>query len=768
MKSRRSCDTHRPTSAALLLGAVLALGMAGCGGGGSPTVGGDPAPVPGGAPAPGTPADPTAPDPVAPPPPVAADCQPGIVTGFTGIAGTDALTRVILGEGDGGGGGVGAGGGGADGVGVGGSLGQFRNVDATVEFADGTRFGPVRVDTTNGMVTLVPCGLQPPVLVTFAGAPGSGARYFDEGANVEVPFEGEVLRSVLSRFDRNGGVTPLTDALVSDVTGLFPTSGLASSGPDNRVRAKAVDSWKDPAAVEASHNRVRAAINDQLPRIYRLQDLRRLPVALNAARLASGSQALPDNQNGIYGAVLGGLAITAAATQANPQRPGLAAQKQLSADLADGVLDRRAGDRSLVAVGEGAYNYDTFSRQLTTATGDVTRRAGAGDLASRAIPIQQVRARAGIDPNAALEWLFSLRSDGRLAISGPPGAAAPPVDAALRFARIDLLERAARTRASDPADSWQNCLVATVADGSRLIAWRVGLPGGFATRPAPAGQSWLSVAPESLSAEILGGDNLLFVSRVGLATELSGDSNGKGLCDDVDPHPGAPGVIPAKPVVQVLQDFGNRYLLNSDGTVEGWGLNRRALGVNDLASGSLGSSSRSPVLTAAGVALNSVVMLSRGEDLYRPRALVRSSTQPALDGAVFTWADDAALRFAKRIEGLPKVCWISGPYAVGCDGSLWYAAQVVNGTGVPLPAPQVRKIGDGFWRVNESTRTWEQSTTTGTVLNRIVNYRAVATDDRVYRLNGTEAPVLDTQPEQTPTAPPQVQVPGTVGIAPNR
>ncbi len=215
-------------------------------------------------------------------------------------------------------------------------------------------------------------------------------------------------------------------------------------------------------------------------------------------------------------------------------------------------------------------------------------------------------------------------------------------------------------------------------------------------------------------------------------------------------------------MVQVLQDFGNRYLLFADGTVEGWGVQKNALGSNDTVPGSLGASSRKQVLIAPGTALTSVVMLARGEDLYRARALVRSSTQPQLDGAVFSWS--VAQPVAQRIAGLPKVCWISGPYAVGCDGTLWYATAVPSGSavpgaaGFPLPAaPTVTKIGDGFWRVNESTRIWEASTSEGRTVQRIVNYRAIATDDRVFRLSGASAPVLDASAE---TIPPQ---PGPVG-----
>ncbi len=457
MRFNRSDSSRRPVGA-LLVGALLGLTQAGCGGGSdSPAVGSDPAPPPGG----------TAPPPglvVLPPGPVAADCKPGLISGFAGPVG-DALTKVID-SGGGGGEGVGAGGDGADGAGAGGSLGQFIDVDVTAEFADGTRFGPVRTDPVKGMVTLVPCNLSPPVLVIFSGAPGSTARYFDEGSGLTVPFAGETLRSVLLRLDRNGGVTPFTDAMFSAATGQFPTTGLASV--PGTVRIKAADSWKNPVAVEAAHEKVRAAVNDLLPNIYRIEDLRRLPVAVNADNNRAGSQALTDNQNGIYGAVVAGLAITAASSQANPGGdPALAAQKQLSADLADGVLDRRIGDQSLpVPVGGTAYAYDTFSRQLTTATGQVARRAGAGGLATRTTNIQQVRARSGVNPTASLDWLFSLQSDGRLAITGPTGAPVPPVDPALRFSRIDLLERSAFQRIeagpTPPAgQNWQNCLVAT-------------------------------------------------------------------------------------------------------------------------------------------------------------------------------------------------------------------------------------------------------------------------------------------------------------------
>lgn len=698
---------------------------------------------------------------IAPTPPVV-DCVPGLISGFSGPLRDDVAkvlrpTSPTTGEGEGIGGGAGTGG--ADGVGIGGALGQFLSVDVTVEFANGTRFGPVRTDATKGMVTLVPCNLAPPALVTFTGATGSGASYYDEGAGQVLSFEGQTLRGIVSRFDRNGGVTPFTEAMVALALSGAPTNP-TGFGPDSAV-LKAADSWKDAGRVQASHDAVLRAVNDLLPGIYRIEDLRRLPVIVNATNDQGSSQVLSDNQNGVYGAVVAGLAVAARTVQATGTRPALDIQKQLASDLADGVLDRRAGATPVAtAAGTGTFSYDTFGRQLTSATGATARKLGAGGLAGRVTVVQRLRGRAGVTTTATPNWVFTLQSDGKLVVTPPAGATAPSIPSSLRFARIDVFDRSSKTRppaspTPPAADNWQTCFVATTADGASVLSWRVGIATGFETITPP--QPVLGIAPDGLSAPTgSGGDSLLFVGRNGTLNEIRRSDpdggNDFGVCDRLDQHPGVPGQqqLPANnPAVQVLQDFGNRYVLFADGTVNAWGIRGQALGIafvpdplepnNTRVEASAFTPVKAPTATTPD-RLTNVVMLARGEDQYMPRALTRSSQTPALDGAVFAWGNN--LPRPRQITGLPKICWISGPYAVACDGGLWYATWF-EANGAVRATPRVVKLGDDYWRVNESARLSAAAAAGTSTTTQVLEYRAVSRQGTVFRLEGEAAPVAE-------------------------
>ncbi|MGH1358742.1 MAG: hypothetical protein ACRBC3_08255 [Burkholderiaceae bacterium] len=308
------------------------------------------------------------------------DCRPGVITGFTGKFDDNPVRVVTTGEGDGGGaGGVGAGGDGAAGIGAGGSLGQFVNVDVTVEFASGEKYGPVRVDEQKGMVTIVPCSLQPPALVTLTGAAGSGAKYYDEARDRDLSFEGRQLRSVITSFDKNAGLTTFTEAMVRRAERVATTK--------SNVSAK--NAWKDLSRINAAHDEILIAINRQLPGVYRLDDLRRLPVILNAERAAAGSDALTDDQNGKYGAALAGIVSVAAANLGEEGSPALEINDQLAADLADGLLDLVDDGKSVASQKGAAYTFESFWAFQTLATTAAAKKSGTGKLASASIPFDR-------------------------------------------------------------------------------------------------------------------------------------------------------------------------------------------------------------------------------------------------------------------------------------------------------------------------------------------------------------------------------------------
>ena len=699
---------------------------------------------------------------VTPPSGVTPTCVPGMIAGFDAAL-QDALSRVIsqpnlTGGGDGPGGigaGDGAGDGGAGGVGVGGSLGQFTKVDVTVQFAAGTTFGPTRVDAGKGMVTLVPCDLKPPVLVTFSGAAGSGATYFDEQIDAPVSFEGQTLRGILSRLDRNGGVTPFTEAMVRR-TLLLGDQVAIDGGHRLKAIVNAADAWTDPARVQVAHDEVLTAVNDLLPGLYRLEDLRRLPVIVNQAGNTQNSAVLTDNQNGVYGAVLGGLAKAAARAQPGSARPALAIQQQLADDLEDGVLDlRKSGVPVAAGTGGATYQYEGLATRLTNETGATAKALGVGALKTRTVPAQRLKAKSGTSFDAQPNWTFTLASDGNLQIRQDGGAlvSAPAIPAGLRFSRIDVFDRSTRTAAPD-GGNWQNCFVATTIDGQSVLTWQVGVnvPAGALPRPDAGADSQniaakiytvgvpgdpaTAVSAESLSAAIQGGDSILFSRRSGTIGTVPG-------CDRQDFHPQYDNSFAGgRYVVQVQQDFGNRYVVYSDGTVQAWGINQRALGVNETASGPLQPADKAFVLSdqSAGP-LTDVVMLSRGQNLQQTRALIRSP-DAARNGKVLVWGEN--MPKPRSIGGLDKVCWIAGPYAVTCAGQLFHA--VVTG---PLPGNEtVTPVGgtSPIWRVSAGYPTGRQVVDdpggepgVTQVTSLTLSYVAIARDGTVYQLTDASA-----------------------------
>ncbi len=196
-------------------------------------------------------------------------------------------------------------------------------------------------------------------------------------------------------------------------------------------------------------------------------------------------------------------------------------------------------------------------------------------------------------------------------IQAPPQAGSvPALPPGARFARIDVFDRSLLSPGQSGGKPWQNCLVATSADGRSLLTWQVGVPAsGFSELknfddasavPAKrrtvgfAGDPVVTVAPESLSLSSgSGGDSVLLVPRSGTLQEVGG-------CDQHDQHPQLATGFGSRYVVQVQQDYGNRYVVYSDGTVEGWGQQKSALGVGDAVDGVLQPGSRKAVVAENG------------------------------------------------------------------------------------------------------------------------------------------------------------------------
>ncbi|MFK7965073.1 MAG: hypothetical protein AB8C46_14005 [Burkholderiaceae bacterium] len=351
--------------------------------------------------------------------PDVSNCRAGVIAGFSGDFGDAPVSVTAPAEGEGGDG-VGGIGEGSPGIGAGGSLGQFINTDVTVEFASGQRYGPVRVDAEKGMVTIVPCELAPPVLVTLTGAPGSGAQYFDEALRRSVSFEGLQLRSVITSFQNNAGITTFTEAMVRraerNANTAFAPGGIAksaagqSSAANLKARPTPKQAWKSVADVNQAHDDVLTAVNNELPGVYRLTDLRRLPVILNENNLQNGSGVLSDNQNGIYGAVLAGAVSTAAANLGRDGSPALEVTAQLADDLSDGVIDLTKDKIPVATDQKVAYTPDTlWSFQTINAT-QIAREAGVGAIASSVVPIGRTLVAAKSDANGG----SGLLGNGRL------------------------------------------------------------------------------------------------------------------------------------------------------------------------------------------------------------------------------------------------------------------------------------------------------------------------------------------------------------------
>lgn len=689
-----------------LMSVVLAAAVAGCGGGG----GGDAASLVG-----------------------AGGCFPGLITGFGGSIGDSPLGPFApvpgFSTGEGGGDGAGGGVGGGGGEGVGGSDGQYTRVDVTVETAAGARTGPWPVDAALGMVTFVPCDHKPPMRITFQGR-GADSVYYDEGTGRDESFVGKVRQGLITTSERNHGVTPFSHALYLRVQQIGRERGLT-------------EGWHDLSVIEQAHREMLALVNDQLPGIYRLDDLTRLPVMLNSRNDVEGSAVLTPNANGVYGAVVSGLSLMAATTLPKTGGTALELSDALANDLADGRLDLAAVDGNAIATPTRApYSFESMWSHLTVGAGVTAARTGVDKLKTDAVPIGYVRAKApeGAATSGIAETLYALSSNGSLiAVPNPDAGTAPGKPAAnQRFSQlyrfgpetVVALRRDGLGLMVFPTawDGQFNVEVAAPAGGRIVEMFDAGYPvlrmadgtlfrlqgSSLVAEPAPPGMLNASCRSEYPGALANGSDPALGSGGTGMLCYGPTYAGSTRLWRQGG---GVAGVDMSLP--RVLQVSGNEQVvlgLMSDGSVMQLDANHAVRYVDGA-----GAEVTQPTSTAG-------------------RQLVAPGSPP------------------KRID-LPKVCWVRAPFAIGCDGSAWamtyqeyrspsgefMGAGPITGTrALPIPTP--------VWRTRANRRM------TSADAEMTADAVFIGVNGRVYDLNGQpinlplDGVSWDT-PDRTPLSP---------------
>ncbi|MEB2318124.1 MAG: carboxypeptidase-like regulatory domain-containing protein [Pseudomonadota bacterium] len=340
--------------------------------------------------------------------PASQACTPRLIDGF---AGADRTRWVRVGSGPEQ----------TSGIGIGGGPGFTRGASVEVSFANGTRLAGARTDSEKGMVTMVPCGLAAalPALIRMRGEPGSS--YYDPGSGRWASFDGRELHGVINGIEADGNlaVTPFTEAVYRRTLALWAEAVAGGGVPDASIQP-----WQDPGRNEVAHDQVRAVINDQLPGMYQLARLDRMPLLLDQQGDVEGSQALPKTQAGIYGVTIAALARAAAVGRPDDTAPALEITARFAADVADGVLDDPyAGlDASQVDGTQPAYGVGTLWQRMTIGAIAIGRRVGVPALwPDKPFPLALVnpsnyRSMVGADQYTG------LYSDGMLRVVNLAGA----------------------------------------------------------------------------------------------------------------------------------------------------------------------------------------------------------------------------------------------------------------------------------------------------------------------------------------------------------
>ncbi len=672
----QSMREHRPRlHPRLVFGSLLLASLAlasACGGGGGSTdpTAVSPSPAPGAA---GTPL------PLAPP--ANPESGPEAIGVFAGFTGDPAWSSIVTGvQGDGG---IGAGSDGGGGVGAGGSLGQFRNALVYATLDDGTRLGPAITDPASGMVTIRPGrSYAGSVLVELVGQ--GGTEYFDEAKGGWIAFPaGQKLRAHVDAIRSNIGLTPLSEAAVAHADNDPQLAGLP---PAERAKQ--------------ANERIRVAINSQLPTSYAVDDVATLPVLLNPS---SGKGALPDTAAGRYGSVI--AALTFVGSQFNPPlaAPGLSIATQLARDLTDGRLDGAGPEGAALAPADQlAYESTQLPGDLVAAIDRVNTRYGVD---SGNPPLPQV-AEFGRYQAQRTQFTARLMSDGRVLVSSAGAAEAPlPSDPSL------------------PATSLP--ATALFSDGEAMLVRRIdGSVQAVGTNPFPrntepptfrfgvatTADAVVPVAAAAALSQANGATDVVFGAAHGLARTADGRAlawgdNGGGqlglgdVAAQVAPQPVA---LPAG-VRSVAASLDFSLALLADGRVFSWGSERQ--GALGRGANAVFGQAPDQVVAANGDALRAVVAI-----------LATNATSIALrtDGSVWGWGlatggllgdEQAPFRYAAApVNGLSNIRKVvpvqGGLVALDQSGAVLYWGM--SGTAGQTPAlpsplgglPRIRDLQD--------------------------------------------------------------------------
>jgi hypothetical protein len=636
------------------------------------------------------------------PPPPAAQCTPGLKGGFSGGADERIVPVVATRRGEVGwfeSASPGLGGDGAGGVdgglGVGVSLGQLSGATVEVEFADGRRFGP-QVVGDDGMVTLVSCGYRGTALLSVRGGPG--ATYYDEARRTNVSFAGQLLQTAVDldtarRETRGIGITPFTQAALAYLEQTLNDNGnsTASVGEPAKFVAKApTPGWHDRALVARANDRIREVINEQLPGVYRLQNIARKPILLNA-RNASTLGTLPDNDSGRYGAVVGGLVSVAGVNRPGELAPALGLTAQLASDLADGFLDMRSGTRPIAGTDALLYSFPTLWSSHSAQSGLIIDTAGTEELRRKRTLLSIVTAYRGkFDDvrNPVSRTTYMLRSDGRLfrelRYSGTPLVPDETVlEAVSENLRFSTIRRVANGMVGLllSGNGWAHF---RIAHDGRQFELRYSLPLLQSARIVEFFNSKDSLGyAYEFSARLSNGKYFVFDPRTGDAAEYS-------LPESVITYACRSNVSPSLGEIQIDGD-GNPitfphikvcYGVTSSGFIVRWQPVERG----QPTSGTRGSHLPVPtdvvqVSSDNGVTLaltrdgnvfqvdidQSVVYLDNGRE--RIEEYVPFASRPEQAGVSREYPS-GTLPFQLA---MPKACFLHAPFIVACDGAVYVA-----------------------------------------------------------------------------------------------
>ncbi len=530
------------------------------------------------------------------------------------------------------------------------------------------------VTDQTGLVTVKPCDYTGPILLEVHG--GDGAKYYDEalGETSDLP-AGTVLNLIVPTIGGNMVASTHTTAS-AQLLNIAGANGTSSGSPTTALNAQAIGD---------ANRRVLSLLDSHLPGIHRLtasDSMTRLPVLLDDN---NGTQVntLPDTDRGRYAATLAGFAKAARGFQPNDRGAMLKFHRQMSDDLSDGRLDLRKNGIPVASPTEITYTYDSLWLSMTVGAGSTSASIGDAAMRAKVVPISRSFIQYGRIPLS-----FALTSDGRL-----------------QFTYTD--ERGVQsTRPVDGSylelNAYAGHAVALSSDRKYVRmasnAWTLGPP---EAEPATS-YTWISQDEDYRQ--------LLQRTDKPANRLLARLSNGAFYMNsDLTYSPGIWTKLPYPTnVLSIYWGFRNRvYGLTTEGRILQWPEHDSVSGQSELAiNGVLQLTNHAEhgmvlALTAEG----QVYWVNRNEiPLVSGNQFAPGSTSGSI-----AYANAAAAPLA--LSGLPTggICWISGSYLVGCDGS----AYKVQTSFAVLGAPECRSwvtaitgvtrinfpAGEKIWRV---------------------------------------------------------------------